>query len=90
MKTFKDYLIYYNNKDVEPFVTALNNHARFFRERGLDMFKDGISLPGLTLRFLFKDIDYSLCDFPPTRCTPARSHSKKFSWGTFDHISQIP
>ena len=57
MKTFKDYLIYYNNKDVEPFVTALNNHARFFRERGLDMFKDGISLPGLTLRFLFKDID---------------------------------
>ena len=57
MKTFKDYLIYYNNSDVKPFVTALNNHATFFKERNIDMFKDGITLPGLTLRFLFQKIN---------------------------------
>ena len=54
MQTFRDYLIYYNNKDVKPFIEALNNHAKFFRDRNIDMFKDGISLPGLTLRFLFQ------------------------------------
>ena len=56
MQTFKDYLIHYNNKDVQPFIAAIQKHSEFFIERGIDMFKDGVTLPGLTLRFLFQNI----------------------------------
>ena len=55
MVTFRDYLIHYNNLDVAPFVRAINTHATFFNERNVDMFKDGVSLPGLTLKFLFQN-----------------------------------
>ena len=55
MKTMRDYLIHYNNLDVEPFVRAINKHSQFFTERGVDMFKDGLTLPGLTLKFLFNN-----------------------------------
>lgn len=60
METFRDYLIHYNNSDVKPFVSALNNHCSFFTARGIDMFKDGITLPGLTLRFLFQKVDQNV------------------------------
>ena len=55
MSTMKDYLVYYNNLDVAPFVRAINEHSKFFIERGVDMFKDGLTLPGLTLKFLFQN-----------------------------------
>ena len=54
MKTFRDYLIFYNNKDVVPFVKAINEHMKFFIGKGIDMFKDGMTLPGLTLKLLFE------------------------------------
>ena len=54
MNTFRDYLIHYNNLDVAPFVRAINTHGEFFNNRNVDMFKDGVSLPGLTLNFLFQ------------------------------------
>ena len=64
MQTFKDYLEWYNNRDVEPFVQAVEKQRQFYAERGLDLFKDGISVPGLTLKYLFatipKDIYFSL------------------------------
>ena len=55
MSTLRDYIVYYNNLDVEPFVRAINEHSKFFTERGVDMFKDGLTLPGLTLKFLFEN-----------------------------------
>ena len=55
MVTFKDYLIHYNNLDVEPFVRAITAHSKFFTARNIDMFKDGLTLPGLTLKFLFQN-----------------------------------
>ena len=57
MKTMKDYLVYYNNLDVAPFVRAINEHSKFFIERSVDMFKDGLTLPGLTLKFLFQNTE---------------------------------
>ena len=63
MKTMKDYLIYYNNLDVEPFVRAINEHSKFFTERGVDMFKDGLTLPGLTLKFLFENTQVNATPF---------------------------
>ena len=53
METLKDFLIWYNLQDVGPFHKAIDNLAGFYRERSIDAFKDGISLPGLTLKYMF-------------------------------------
>jgi len=55
-KSMRDMLVYYNNLDVEPFLTAVETAANFYQERHIDMMKDGISLPGLTLRYMFSNI----------------------------------
>ena len=55
MKTFKDFLIYYNNKDVGPFVKAIENMQKFYIENELDIFKNAISLPGVARRMLFEE-----------------------------------
>ena len=57
MVTFKDYLVWYNNRDVEPFVEAIEKMFEFFRPRNLDLFKDGISVPDLVLKYLFSGLD---------------------------------
>ena len=56
MTTMRDYLIWYNNRDVTPFLEAISKQFAVYRDRGIDMFKDGISVPGLTLLYLFKDL----------------------------------
>ena len=53
MTTFKEFLIWYNNVDVVPFLEAVEKMSQFCQERKIDMFKDGISVPGLTLKYLF-------------------------------------
>ena len=55
MKTMKDYLVWYNNRDVVPFMEALEKQVQFYQKLRVDMFKDGISVPGLTLRYLFNN-----------------------------------
>ena len=52
MQTLKDYLVWY----MEPFVEAVTKQAAFFADRGLDMFKDGFSITGLTMRYLFQGL----------------------------------
>ena len=52
MSTFRDFLVWYNNLDVVPFLEAVEKMSQFWRERKIDMFKDGISVPGLTLKYL--------------------------------------
>lgn len=54
MKTFKDFLIWYNDLDVVPFVQAIGKMFDFYRAKNLDLFKDGLSVPGLTMKYLFK------------------------------------
>ena len=56
MTTMRDYLIWYNNRDVTPFPDAIAKQAAFYRDRHIDMFKDGISVPGLSLLHLFNDL----------------------------------
>ncbi len=58
MTSFRDYLEWYNGLDVSPFMEALEKQSEFYQgELHLDMFKDAISVPGLTLRYLFNTID---------------------------------
>ena len=56
MTTMRDYLIWYNNRDVTPFLEAISKQFAFYRDRDIDMFKDGISVPGLSLLRLFNDL----------------------------------
>ena len=54
--TMRDYLIWYNNRDVTPFLEAISKQFAFYRDRDIDMFKAGISVPGLSLLHLFNDL----------------------------------
>ena len=44
MNTFRDFLIWYNNLDVVPFLEALDKQSAVFATKGIDMFKTAISL----------------------------------------------
>ena len=55
METLREYLIWYNNRDVTPFLDAIAKQAGFYKHQNIDMFKDGISVPGLSLLHLFND-----------------------------------
>ena len=56
MTTLRDFLISYSNRDVVPFLQAINKHFAFYIQRGIDMFKGGVSVPGLTLIYLSNDL----------------------------------
>ena len=57
VRTFGDYTRYYNDRDVLGVVEAIQKMVRIENENKLDIFKDSISLPGLTQRYLFKNLD---------------------------------
>ncbi|KAJ8314770.1 hypothetical protein KUTeg_006920 [Tegillarca granosa] len=54
MTCFRDFLIWYNNLDVAPFVTAVERLQKFYTQRGIDLFKTAMSAPGIARQMLFK------------------------------------
>ena len=46
MLTLRDFLVWYNNLDVVPFLEALDKMSQFWRRYGVDMLKEAISYPG--------------------------------------------
>ena len=46
MRTFADWLRYYNNHDVAPGLEALEKMRNFYTEKGIDILKDAVSIPG--------------------------------------------
>ena len=56
MNTMRDFLVWYNNRDVIPFLQAIDKQFAFYQQHNIDMFKDGISVPGLSLLHLFNDL----------------------------------
>ena len=54
MKTFKDWVCYYNNLDVAPGLEALQKMKNFYTEKGIDIMKDAVSIPGVSLHYLTK------------------------------------
>jgi G:T-mismatch repair DNA endonuclease (very short patch repair protein) len=54
MKTFKDFLIWYNNLDVEPFVKALTRLTDIYFKRNVDIFKESVSVPGIARKLIFR------------------------------------
>ena len=53
MSIFKDFLVWYNDLDIVPFLEAVKKTSQFWQKRKINMFKDGISVPGVTLKYLF-------------------------------------
>ena len=62
MITMRDYLVWYNNHNVVSFLEALQKKFEFYISKGLDTFKDGLSVPGLILKHLFStpDVNFTL------------------------------
>jgi len=54
MRIFADWLRYYNNLDVAPGLKALKKMKSFYTERGIDILKDAVSLPGVSLHYLLR------------------------------------
>ena len=54
MEAFADWLRYYNNLDMGPFLVALEIMRGFYANLGIDIFKDAVSLPGVSLKHLLR------------------------------------
>ena len=57
MTSFADWLRYYNNLDVGPFIGALQKMKTFYGEREIDIYKDAGSLLGVSLQYLLRGAD---------------------------------
>jgi hypothetical protein len=55
MTSFRDYLEYYNDLDVEPFVECIKRFQEFYKREQLDVFKTAISVPGIARKMLFQE-----------------------------------
>ena len=64
MAIFQDFLIYYNNLDVKPFIEALTKFRKFYQQKDLDVFKISISIPGIERKLLFRTANVSGAIFP--------------------------
>ena len=51
LRTGRDFLVWYNNFDVVPFLDAVDKMANFYLERGMDMFKCAISVLDIYFRY---------------------------------------
>ena len=56
IRTFADWLRYYNNLDVAPGLEALERMRAFYTEKGIDILKDAVSIPGVSLHYLLRCI----------------------------------
>ena len=57
MKTFADYLKYYNDGDVIGLVEGIEKMSKIKFEQGLDVFKESVSLASLTQIYLQRKLD---------------------------------
>ena len=52
-KTMKDFVLAYNRSDIINLPECTARHAEFFRTLGVDLWKDGVSLPSLAMNYMF-------------------------------------
>ena len=63
MITFRDFLRWYNNKDVVPTLDAMQKMIEFYQDKGIDILKLGCTLPNLANICLHKSTDYKFYPF---------------------------
>ena len=66
MCTFKDFLRWYNNKDVVPTLEAVQKMLAFYHNKGIDMLKLGCKLPNLANICLHKSTSAKFQPFTET------------------------
>ena len=54
MQTFGDWLEYYNNLDVTPFLETIEKMKAFYTKIGVNIFKDAVSLPGVSMQYILR------------------------------------
>ena len=55
-ETFRQYLEYYNNLDVTGMTQAVEKMFKVYKDKDLDLFKEGFSLAGITQKYVFKNL----------------------------------
>ena len=63
MRSFKNFLVWYNNKDVVPILEAMQKMIEFYHQKKIDMLKLGCILPNLTNICLHKSTHSKFCPF---------------------------
>ena len=63
MSSLKDFLRWYNNKDVVPTLEAMQKMIAFYHDKDIDMLKLGCTLPNLANLCLHKSTDAKLYPF---------------------------
>ena len=63
MTTFRDFLCWYNNKDVVPTLQAMKKMMKFYHDQKIDMLKLGCTLPNLANICLHKSTDRKFYPF---------------------------
>ena len=63
MSSFKDFLRWYNNKDVAPTLEAMEKMSVFYHDTDIDMLKLGCTLPNLANICLHKSTDAKFYPF---------------------------
>ena len=66
MCTFKDFLRWYNNKDVVPTLETMQKMLAFYHKKGIDMLKLGCTLPNLANTCLHKSTNAKFYPFTET------------------------
>ena len=61
--TFRNFLRWYNNKDIDPTLDAMQKMVEFYHDKGIDMLKLGCTLPNLANICLHKSTDYKFYPF---------------------------
>ena len=75
MTVFKDFLKWYNNKDVVPTLEAMQKMIQFYQNKGIDMLKLGCTLPNLANICLHKSANYKfypICESDKDLCEKIR------------------
>ena len=62
----REFLIFYNNCDVAPFVEALSRMLIIYADKKIDLFKDCVTVPSAARHLIFNSVDndvkFALCD----------------------------
>ncbi|KAG3209639.1 hypothetical protein PC129_g19350 [Phytophthora cactorum] len=80
MKSIKDLLIWYNKLHVVPFSKAIKAQRELFKHFDLDIFADGVSLPGLSEKVMYQTCFNNL-QYPDKKPANAFQFPAKRMWG---------
>ena len=89
MQTFRDFLEWYNVKDVKPTLEAMVSMMKFYHDRGFDMLKLGCTLPNLANRILHSSTKFKFFPFIESDRTYDEYIRKLVDWRSIHHFHSL-